>query len=214
MPLVLTGIGVTVAAFAVGIALGSATSGPAQFPTFVIFGLPVLAYAVFLGRKGTGRDEILSRLGLVRGAFAYYLVAVAISVVLAVFNRLAVALVPPTYDPGAVYSGLDPGPATAVLALLNESLNVALGEELLCRGLIAGWAMRRFGFYAGNALQTLVFLLPHLLLLFVDLSLLPFVLIAALVGGWIFGWLRYRSGSIWPGWLLHSLGNALGKMPL
>jgi hypothetical protein len=32
--------------------------------------------------------------------------------------------------------------------------------------------------------------------------------------GWFLGWLRFRSASILPGWLAHSLINALGALPM
>lgn len=62
-----------------------------------------------------------------------------------------------------------------------------------------------------NALQSLAFLLPHLLLLTISTRFWP-LLIAQLIGGWIYGWLCDRSNSILPGWLAHSLGNALGAL--
>jgi len=70
---------------------------------------------------------------------------------------------------------------------------------------------RRLGFARGNTVQALVFLLPHLLLLLVSRSLWP-VIVVQLIAGWLLGLLRYRSNSILPGWLAHSLTNALGAL--
>jgi membrane protease YdiL (CAAX protease family) len=86
-----------------------------------------------------------------------------------------------------------------------------LGEEVLFRGLIAGVLVRRWGFARGNAVQALVFLLPHLLLLAVDARLWPLV-VAQLVAGWLLGWLRHRSGSVLPGWLAHTAANLLAPV--
>jgi hypothetical protein len=73
--------------------------------------------------------------------------------------------------------------------------------------------MRRFGPNRGNAPQSLIFLLPHLAVLSASAGFW-FVLPLVLVGGWGLGVLLRRSGSIWPGWLVHALVNALTKMPL
>lgn len=33
------------------------------------------------------------------------------------------------------------------------------------------------------------------------------ILPTQLIGGWVLGWLRHRSTSIWPGWIVHAAGN-------
>ena len=71
--------------------------------------------------------------------------------------------------------------------------------------------MRRLGFALGNLIQAAIFLLPHLLLLTVSTALWP-LLVAQFLAGWLQGWLLYRSGSILPGWIAHSLGNAFGAV--
>jgi membrane protease YdiL (CAAX protease family) len=98
-----------------------------------------------------------------------------------------------------------------MFALLREAFYVALGEEVFFRGMLGGWLVRRFGFMKGNTMQALVFLLPHLLLLLVSLSFWV-VVVAQFLAGWAVGWLRSRSDSIFPGWLAHSLMNALGAL--
>jgi len=98
-----------------------------------------------------------------------------------------------------------------MFALLREAFYVALGEEIFFRGLLGGWLEQRFGFMKGNTIQDLIFLLPHLLLLLVSLSLWV-VVVVQFLAGWVLGWLRSRSGSILPGWLAHSLMNAFGAL--
>ncbi|NLE76526.1 MAG: CPBP family intramembrane metalloprotease [Chloroflexi bacterium] len=109
------------------------------------------------------------------------------------------------------YAGWPLGLPSFLLAALREALYVALGEEALFRGLLGGWLVRRLGFAVGNTVQTLVFLLPHLLLLLVSVGLWP-LLAAQFLAGWLCGWLRHRSGSILPGWVAHSLSNAFGAL--
>jgi membrane protease YdiL (CAAX protease family) len=106
------------------------------------------------------------------------------------------------------YAGVDLGILTLLYAFFRESIYVALGEELFFRGLVGGLLMRHLGFWVGNSLQSLVFLAPHLFVLRCGLELWPLLLLAPLVSGWFYGWLLYRSGSILPGWLGHSLGIA------
>ncbi|MFN8472772.1 MAG: CPBP family intramembrane glutamic endopeptidase [Anaerolineae bacterium] len=109
------------------------------------------------------------------------------------------------------YAGWPATPASFVLAWGYEAIYVALGEEAFFRGFLGGLLMRRLGFALGNLLQAAIFLLPHLLLLTVSTALWP-LLAAQFLAGWLQGWLLYRSGSILPGWIAHSLGNAFGAL--
>jgi membrane protease YdiL (CAAX protease family) len=109
------------------------------------------------------------------------------------------------------YAGWTPGLAAFGLALAREAFYVALGEELFFRGLLGGWLFQRWGFALGNLAQAAVFTLPHLLLLNVSPALWP-LLPAQFAAGWLFGWLRHRSGSVLPGWVGHSLANAVGAL--
>ncbi len=127
---------------------------------------------------------------------------------------LAFWLLPPAIfqDPNinlSDYAGMTPSLTTFLMIWLQEAIYTALGEEIFFRGFLGGWLNRRWGFIAGNTVQMLVFLLPHLLLLLVSLWLWPILLVQA-IAGWLLGWLRHRSGSILPGWITHSLANALG----
>ena len=109
------------------------------------------------------------------------------------------------------YEGLSLGTSTVLLVLFRETFYVALGEELFFRGLLGGVLFRRLGFALGNVVQSSLFLLPHLGLLLVSFGLWRLVLVQ-LVVGWLLGWLRFRSGSILPGWIAHSLANTLGAL--
>lgn len=109
------------------------------------------------------------------------------------------------------YAGWTLSVASFLLVWLREAIYVALGEEIFFRGFLGGWLVRRLGFAIGNTVQALVFLLPHLLLLLVSQSLW-LIIIVQLIAGWLLGWLRYRSNSILPGWLAHSLTNAFGAL--
>lgn len=84
-------------------------------------------------------------------------------------------------------------------SLLLFALLPALCEELLHRGVIAPSLARRIGFWPGLLLSSLLFGLFHLNLA----RLLPTTLL-----GMAAGFVRLRSGSLWPAVLLHFLYNA------
>lgn len=182
----------------------------------IIFSLPILVYVMVQKVRGEGWGPIAERLGLRLPRPAEMLVGLGVAAAATGLAWLAGRAIPAEVflQEGisqAQYAGIGRGVGTFLLALVQEALYVTLGEELLFRGLLGGWLVRRLGFAAGNLLQTLIFTLPHLLLLTVSLQTWPMVLVVP-VGGWLFGWLRHRSGSIIPGWIAHTLGNALAAL--
>ena len=94
------------------------------------------------------------------------------------------------------------------LILLSELLYSTLGEEIFFRGFIANLLFRKFNFNIANFTQSLIFVLPHLLLLTLSKSLWPFLMIDFIVG-LMLGWLLHHSKSIFPGLLTHTLVNTL-----
>jgi len=186
-----------------------------QFPAqLFLYAIPCAIYALVRRLRGATWSQIASCLGLQKSSGpVYYVWALVFFVVVGVLSVVTVYLFFPGYydRPGGAasqYAGVKLGIFTLSYAFVREGIYVALGEELFFRGLVGGWLMRHLGFWAGNALQSLVFLAPHLLVLSFGLELWP-LLLAPLVSGWLYGWLLYRSGSILPGWLGHSLGIAL-----
>jgi len=111
----------------------------------------------------------------------------------------------------SIYAGWSPSLYSFLYAWIREAFYVTLGEEIFFRGLLGGWLERRYGFRVGNVVQAVVFLLPHLLLLMVSMSFW-LVVVVQFLAGWVLGLLRSRSGSILPGWLAHSLMNAVGAL--
>lgn len=82
----------------------------------------------------------------------------------------------------------------------------AVGEEIFFRGFLGGLFLRRWGLWGGNTLQAALFLVPHLVLLSVDVHLWP-ILPVQFLSGWILGAVRYRSGSIIECSILHAAVN-------
>ena len=182
----------------------------------IIFGVLSLIYMAVLRRRGLEWRQAFERVGWRGCRPAYFLWGLGVAALAGVLGWLAFMFIPREVlqDPNvntSAYAGWTRGVDTFLMVLIREAIYVALGEEIFFRGMLGGWLTRRLGFAIGNAVQSLLFLLPHLLLLLVSLSLWPIVLVQWLMG-WLLGWLRYRSHSILPGWLAHSLANALGAL--
>ncbi|MEK7688523.1 MAG: type II CAAX endopeptidase family protein [Pseudomonadota bacterium] len=92
-------------------------------------------------------------------------------------------------DPAALLVGL------ALLAGLAP-----LVEELVFRGLLYGWLAGRWGSGIAVIGSSLAFAAAHVELAHVIL-VLPL--------GLVFGWLRWRSGSLWPSLVAHMANNGL-----
>jgi len=104
--------------------------------------------------------------------------------------------------------------------LFGQIVN-AFMEEGIFRGVMLPHLMRRFRFWQANALQALLFGLAHLVWPFsswarglataeeVIAEAVP-LMIATTVGGLVFGYLYYRTDSLWTSWFAHLIDNAIG----
>lgn len=171
----------------------------------LLFSLPSFIWTRRLERAGNPRFEALGAVGLRRAEPSDYLLATLLGIVGAALGALLLSLIPTHVLQGGSKNIV--GAPTSVGGYIAIVL-LALGEEMLFRGFLAGWLFGRFGFRVGNILQALIFLAPHTLLLLVRVSFWP-ILPLQLIAGWALGWLRHRSGSIGPCWLAHSLTNVL-----
>jgi membrane protease YdiL (CAAX protease family) len=182
----------------------------------IVLGIPTLIYVAVHRWRGEKWSEAFGNAGWKTCCPKYFLWGLGVTILMSGLAWLAFRFIPPNalQSPNiniSDYAGWTPSVTSFLLAWLREAIYVALGEEVLFRGLLGGWLVRRFGFAVGNTVQAFIFLLPHLLLLLVSLSLWPIILVQ-LLAGWLLGWLRYHSDSILPGWLAHSLINALGAL--
>lgn len=182
----------------------------------LVFSIPSFVYIAVLKRRGEMWSEIFRKIGWQGSRPVHFLWGLGVMIITGGLGWLAFQAIPPAVlqDPNiniSAYGGWTLSIASFLTILLREAIDVALGEEIFFRGFLGGWLARKFGFKIGNTIQALIFLLPHLLLLLVSLGLWPIVLIQA-VTGWLLGWLRYRSDSILPGWLVHSLANTFGAL--
>jgi membrane protease YdiL (CAAX protease family) len=182
----------------------------------ILLSLPSLVYIAVRRRRGEKWNRVFRKIGWRGSRPVYFLWSLGVIVVAGGLGWLAFQTVPPDVLEGAninisAYTGFTPSVSSFLLVWLREAIYVALGEEIFFRGLLGGWLVRRLGFAVGNTVQALIFLLPHLLLLLVSLSLWPIIAVQ-MIAGWLLGWLRCRSDSILPGWLAHSLTNAFGAL--
>ncbi len=171
----------------------------------VILSLPSLIYERRLERAGSSRAAARRVIGLQAGTASAYLVAAILIVPITAVAALLLNVIPTGILHGHS-KNIVGAPSTAgdYLAIVV----LALAEEMFFRGFVAGLSFRRFGFKTGNLVQALVFFAPHLLLLLVSLSLWP-LLPLQLIAGLVLGWLRQRSDSIGPCWLLHAATNTI-----
>lgn len=172
---------------------------------FVLLIVPVLVYVIVQSR-GTHRTwgSAWARVGATWGTVAAYLWALVLALPLLLAAWLAIVVVPAEV---LAAPGVSIARVSSVAAVVGVVLR-AVGEEVFFRGLLGGVLMRRLGFAWGNLLQAVLFLLPHLPLLLVDVRLWP-LLPVQLVTGWLLGWLRFKAGSFIPGALLHVLVNII-----
>jgi membrane protease YdiL (CAAX protease family) len=182
----------------------------------IVCSIPSLIYIAVRRQRGGKWNEVFRKIGWQGSRPIYFLWSLGVMIVVGGLGWLAFQAVPSEVlqDPNiniSDYTGWTLSVTSFLLVWLREAIYVALGEEIFFRGFLGGWLVRRLGFAIGNTVQALVFLLPHLLLLLVSRSLWP-IIIVQLMAGWLLGWLRYRSNSILPGWLTHSLTNAFGAL--
>ncbi|MBV8931293.1 MAG: CPBP family intramembrane metalloprotease [Kutzneria sp.] len=168
----------------------------------------VLVLARMRQRGADGR-QVWAAVGLRAGRPRDYAAAAVICVALTPVMFLVLRTLPPSVADDANIMVGRAGDASGYVAIVV----LTLAEEMFFRGFLAGVLVRRFGFAVGNAAQALVFLAPHCLLLLANLAIWP-VLPLQLAGGWLAGWLRHRSGSVGPGWLMHSAANLLTPLLL
>jgi len=161
----------------------------------ILFSLPSFIYLFINKVRKQDTRSIFRNIGWAKPNRKYLLIGLALGLIPGLFAFLITKYLPPDLleQPGIAqmaYSGWSLSIASFVLALLREAIYTALGEEILFRGFIGGLLIRRLGFAAGNIFQSLIFLLPHALILTIDANLWP-ILIPQFIAGWLFGWLFF-----------------------
>ncbi|RCK70293.1 CPBP family intramembrane metalloprotease [Desertihabitans brevis] len=189
-PLVLTPLGLE--GVARGLALG-ALSGVAGIIAFLVaLALRVRRPEAFGVRGTTVRWLLLGALG--------GLVALVVARIIGVITLL-LGIQPENIQQPYTEAG-SAGVWSVVLSLLFLALLTPLGEELLFRGVVTT-VLLRYGAVVGVVGSAVVFALMH------GINAVSF---SALVVGLVAGELRRRSGSVWPGVVVHVVNNAVSQL--
>ncbi len=154
-------------------------------------------------------SEIASRVGLRLGDVRYLafccVVALGLVAILNVFPPPVESMVG---EGSAMRSfvGLGINGTSIVMAAIYGIINTGFAEEFLFRGMIAGSLSRRLTIFWANLWQSVIFLLPHLLILFV-MPELWWILFPIFAGSLLAGWVRIKSGSFVGPWIIHASVN-------
>ncbi len=184
-----------------------------SFTTALVMGAIALIYAVVVRFAWkVPWTEVAARIGLRVGSGRYYGYA-AVALVLGVGATLALQFAASnetnSASPYLIFRGQALSPLVMLAIFSYGMVNAGFAEELLFRGLIAGAVGRRMSLRNANAVQAVIFLLPHLLILLVAPNLWWVLIPLVLALGLMLGWLRLASGSLWPSVLMHGGGNTL-----
>ena len=173
----------------------------------VVFGLSLTALAVVAPLAGFAaavllRIRSLSAFGVRRTSWRWLFIGIGAGVVAFVVKFLTlvvyVAVTGDNSTPQTVYADSGSGGVLFfILTTLLIGVLTPLGEELLFRGVLTN-ALLRYGPFIGVVGSSLIFALAH------GISLLfPAAVVMGLIGAEIFR----RSGSIWPGVIVHVVFN-------
>ena len=122
--------------------------------------LPVGSYAVVQKRRnGRTLRQSLTAVGFKLGNRRYlgFATMSAIIAAIATWNWMSADVFLHQGSPQAPFLGLGIGKEAIVMALLYGVVQTGFTEEVFFRGLIGGAVMRRFGFWRGNVLQSLLY---------------------------------------------------------
>jgi uncharacterized protein len=148
------------------------------------------------------RIRSLSAFGVRRTSVRWLLIGVGVGVVAFVLKGLAIlAWIKVTGDTNNVQDAYGDGARGGLLSLVLSTMFIAVfspfGEELLYRGIVTN-ALLRYGPFVGVVGSTVIFALMHGIN-----NIFPAAVVAGLATAEIFR----RSGSIWPGFVVHVVFN-------
>ncbi|WP_040949783.1 CPBP family intramembrane glutamic endopeptidase [Gorillibacterium massiliense] len=165
------------------------------------------------GLTARKEENFLSWIGLkkvktrVRKKFWYvYTVSVFCFMVLSIFILF---LVRGTETAASAFTAT--GVSAFPAAIVYSFGHTALAEELLFRGFLCKRFVLKFGFVAGNFMQSTLFGVMHGVMFYSSVGLGAAILIVLFTGavGWCLGYINEKcsDGSILPGWTIHGMAN-------
>ena len=176
----------------------------------LLFSLVPFIWWLITARKKSGFFEWigLKKIGNIREnkTVLWITGVIAAFLALSVFMLTAVAGVE-TATSG--FAGL--GAAAIPAVVIYAALNTALPEEIVFRGFLLKRISGKFGFAAGNLVQSILFGLMHGIMIFSAAGFVKALLITLFTGaiGWGMGLVNEKKadGSIVPSWIIHMAAN-------
>lgn len=179
----------------------------------VLRGLAAAALSGLVGLVGFGAALLIRRRGLAgfgvrRVQLRWILLAIGLGLVVFVVARIVFAILLatnalPDADPQQDYRAAAGGGTLALaLQLAFIAVLTPIGEEFMFRGVLVS-ALRRYGAVLSIIVSTVLFAVAHGL----NLALLPAILVGAASA-----LLLIRTGSVWPGVVVHAVNNGLGTV--
>lgn len=175
----------------------SVINGVVQLALSGLMGLAAFAVAIVIRRRG------LSAFGLRRASWQSLLLGAGLGVVCWILGTIA-SLISYAVNGGignvqGDYQAAAGGGAIAVIAtVLMGSVLTPIGEEFFFRGVLTS-GLLRYSPWIGIGVSAAVFALAHGIN-----PVLPVAFIVGLVNGILF----HRTGSVWPGVVVHAFNNA------
>ena len=87
---------------------------------------------------------------------------------------------------------------TLIILALTVSIFTPFAEEFLFRGFILGMLLKRYGPVTSIVISSFIFSIAHE----------PIAMALAFGGGCLYGWIRIKTGSIYPSMIAHALWNS------
>jgi len=185
-----------------------------------VFLFTLIPFLIFMIEKKTAKG-FFNKIGLYRTNGFILLYSVAIGLVIGIIGIFMMRLFPSLNDM-AVGKGTVPASIRQVnnvgekivLTIFIALIKTALSEEILFRGGLAKWLIRKLGFLYGNLLQAVTFGVLHIAMFWASASGVGFLLFSFALpatGGYLAAYFNERraNGSILPGWMIHGSGNLL-----
>lgn len=101
-------------------------------------------------------------------------------------------------------------------AIIYSFMQTAFTEEVFFRGFLLKRIGHKFGFYAGNIIQSILFALLHCVMFISLTNLFNIVLITLFTGiiAYVMGYINEKEaeGSIFPSWCIHGGANLFSSM--
>ena len=178
----------------------------------IIWIIPSIIYYFINKKKGNEKRLILNNLGINWGNLKYALLGLllgTIGVVLTVYfiNKNIFPDFVNNYNLNNSTVDLPKNFKTFLQIFIIVGLSTAIGEEVFFRGFLGGLFMRKWNFIKGNILQSIIFSFFHIIpIAFINPKLILFSFLYSFTSGFVLGILYYKSKSVFPSILAHSIG--------